>query len=175
MRGWRTSKIGPVMLASVAFSTALAAQAKPAAQDGGLSNACLLASNTEFQQTVGVDPRIGIIPDDPVATDMSWGSHCDYSGGSIDLFQGKSPEAQLERLLGLTDSPKTSRVPVQGLGQRAFFTVVYPDDEYRRRGFLAVFTGPHLVGFSLDADDDPVEATRPKLERLAKLVLPRVK
>ena len=66
--------------------------------------------------------------------------------------------------------------PVQGLGDRAFFTTVYPDDQYRRRGFLAVFLGPRIVTLSMDPQaSEPLEATRPKLEALAKLVLPRLK
>ncbi len=77
-------------------------------------------------------------------------------------------------MLELTKADK-QRVPVQGLGQRAFFTVIYRGDEYRERGFLAVFDGPRIVTFSMDPyRDEPLEATRPKLERLAKLVLPRL-
>ena len=65
---------------------------------------------------------------------------------------------------------------MQGLGQRAFFTTVYPDDQYRRRGFLAVFVGSQIVTLSMDPQGDgPLEATRPRLEGLAKLVLPRLK
>ena len=65
---------------------------------------------------------------------------------------------------------------MQGLGQRAFFTTVYPDDKYRRRGFLAVFLGDRILAISMDPQgDEPLEATRTKLEGLAKLVLPRLK
>jgi len=68
------------------------------------------------------------------------------------------------------------RQPVSGLGQRAFFTVIYPDDENRRRGFLAVYAGPRIVTFSMDAHaNESIEATRPRLESLARLVLPRLK
>ena len=106
---------------------------------------------------------------------MSWGPHCDFSDGSIDLYTTKSPSAELERVLGLTNAIK-QRTPVSGLGKRAFFTVIYPDDQYRRRGLLAIDTGSHLVSISMDhRQGEPVETTRPKLEGLAKLVLPRLK
>ena len=175
MRGWWRWTVGAGMMASAVWSTALTAQAAPAGGGESGNDVCSLASNAEFQQAYEFDPRIGIIPDDPVATEMVWGPHCDYTDGSIDLFTKKSPDSELERVLALTKADKR-RVPVQGLGQRAFYTVVYPDDKYRRRGFLAVFVGPRIVTFSMDAhNNEPVEATRPRLERLAKLVLPRLK
>jgi hypothetical protein len=168
MREWWKWTIGPALMASAVGSTALAAQATPAAG----SDVCSLATDAEFQEAQGVHPQIGIIPHDPVATQMSWGPHCDYSPGSIDLF---TKESELERVLTLTKAEK-QRAPVSGLGQRAFFTVVYPDDEHKRRGLLAIFAGPRIVTLTMDDKDDlPVAETRPKLEQLAKLVLPRVK
>jgi hypothetical protein len=165
---WWKSTIGTALIASAVSSTALSAQATP----GAGNDVCSLASDKEFQEAQGVHPQIGIIPNDPVATQMSWGPHCDYSVGSIDLF---TKESELDRVLTLTKAEK-QRAPVQGLGQRAFFTVVYPDDEYRRRGFLAIFTGPRIVTLTMDDKEDlPVAETRPRLERLAKLVLPRIK
>lgn len=162
------------MIASVVSSAALSAQA-PASKGGPWSDVCSLATDAEFQKAHGVDPRIGIIPSDPVATEMVWGPHCDYSGGSIDLFTKKSPGAELDRVLGLTKGGK-QRAPVQGLGDRAFFTTVYPDDQYRRRGFLAVFLGQRIVTLSMDPhQNEPLEATRPRLEGLAKLVVGRLK
>ena len=78
-------------------------------------------------------------------------------------------------MLGLAKASK-QRVPVQGLGDRAFFTVIYPDDKYRRAGLLAVFVGPRIVSFTMDAHEGkPAEETQPKLEGLAKLALPRLK
>jgi hypothetical protein len=175
MRGWIGWKVGPWLIAGAAWSTALGAQAAPAASGGPGSDVCSLATEAEFQTAQGIDPRIGIIPNAPEATQMVWGWHCDYSPGSIDLFTEKTPSAELERVLGLTKAIKR-RDAVQGLGQRAFFTVIYPDDEYRRRGFLALFMGPKIVTLSMDPPgDDAPETTRPKLEGLAKLVLPRLK
>jgi hypothetical protein len=175
MRGWRM-KVGPVMMASVLCSTPLAAQAGAPAKGGPGSDICSLVTSEEFQRAHGVNPQIGILPDEPVATQMVWGWHCDYADGSIDLFQTKSPSAELDRVLGLGKAPKT-RTPVQGLGSRAFFTVIYPDDKYRRRGFLAIDLGPRILTLSMDprTDEEALEATRPRLEELAKLVLPRVK
>jgi len=165
---WRW-KVGAVLLASVVCSTGLSAQAASG------TDVCSLTTEAEFQKAQGLIPGVGVLPGDPTLTEMVWGPHCDYNHGAIDLFTKKSPEAELERVLGLTKGGK-QRVPVQGLGERAFFTTVYPDDKYRRRGFLAVFLGDRILAISMDPQgDEPLETTRPKLEGLAKLVLPRLK
>jgi len=154
----------------------LMVQAAPTGQRASAQNVCALATSAEFDQAYETDPRFRGMASDPMATDMSWGPHCDYDGGSIDLFQTKPQDKELERVLGLMEAGKQPRLPVTGLGQRAFFTTIYPDDENRRRGFLAVYTGPRIVTFSMDGQPkEPIEATRPRLERLAKLVLPRLK
>ena len=132
MRGWWRWALPLGMMTTAMCSTVVTAQAAPG------TDVCSLATDVEFQKAQGINPAIGIIPTDPpVLTEMVWGPHCDYSPGSIDLFTKKSPEAELERVLTLTEGGKT-RVPVQGLGQRAFFTTFYPDDKYRRRGLLAI-------------------------------------
>ena len=148
------------------------------AQNGAGSgvDVCTLATDEEFQRAQGLHPQLGVLPGDaPVLTEMVWGPHCDYGAGSIDLFMHKSPAAELERVLKLTEGGK-QRSPVQGLGQRAFFTTIYPDDKYRNRGLIAIYLGPRILTLSLDArDDETTESTKPKLEQLAKLVLPRYK
>ncbi len=51
-----------------------------------------------------------------------------------------------------------------------------PGNKYNRLGLLAVYSGPRIVQLTLDAQgDEPIEATRPRLKRLARLVLPRVR
>jgi hypothetical protein len=170
MRGWWKWAVAPGVLATAVSPAGLTAQA--AAE----FDVCLLATDAEFQTAQGIDPRIGMIPaDPPVLTEMTWGPHCDYTPGSIDLFDKKSPEAELDRVLELTKGGK-QRDPVQGFGQRAFFTTVYPEDKYRRRGLLAIHLGDRILAISMDPKgDEPLETTRPKLEGLAKLVMPRLK
>lgn len=167
MRGWWRCAVVPGMLA--VGSTALGAQAAPE------NDICLLVTEVEFQEAQGIHPTLGIIPTDPpVLTEMVWGPHCDYSPGSIDMFTKKSPKAELERVLEISKGGK-QRAAVQGLGRPAFFTTVYPDDKYRRRGFLVVTLDKSLLAISMDpTGDDPPESTRPKLEGLAKLALSRL-
>jgi hypothetical protein len=156
-------------VAGAVCPTALGAQAS------WESDLCLLLTEVEFQEAQGINPAIGIIPTDPpVLTEMVWGPHCDYSPGSIDLFSKKSPKAELDRVLELTKGGK-QRAPVEGLGKPAFFTTTYPDDQYRKRGLLAISLGDRILAISMDPPgDDTPESTRPKLEGLAKLVLKRL-
>ena len=103
------------------------------------------------------------------------GSHCDYDGGSIRVFQGKSAAANFESTLKTYKADKAPRTPVSGIGDKAYFLVPFPDDQYRRLGLLAVHSGPTVVQLILDAKPgEPIEATRPRLEKLAQLVLPRL-
>lgn len=174
MRGWWRWRVGPALIGSMVCTTAVVAQGKPASGGGGGTDVCSLATDEEFQTIQGIDPRIGLIPGAPVQTEMVWGPHCDYTGGAITLYTKKTPSAELDRVLGMVKA--TKRVPVQGLGQRAFYTVIYPGDPYREQGLLAVFVGPRIVSFNMDANHgESIDATRPKLEKLAKLVLPRLK
>lgn len=174
MRGWRRRTVGAALVATAACATTLVGQSARESRSESGTDPCSLASNEEFQQAHGVDPRIGIIPDVPVKTEMSWGPHCDYTGGAITLYTKKSPAEDLDRLLTLTKADK-ERVAVAGLGKRAFFTVVYPDNVYKRQGLLAVYLGPRVVSFTMDAHHgEPIGATKPRLETLAKLVLPRL-
>ncbi len=174
MRGWWTWKVGSGRMAGVACALVLVVQGA-AAQAAASIDPCSLATDEEFQRAYGIDPRIGLMPSTPELTQMSWGPHCDFPDGSIDLFTTKSPAAELDRVLKLTKAPR-QRTTVSGLGKRAFFTEIYPDDQYRHRGFLAIDTGSHLVTISMDVRaGEPAETTRPKLEGLAKLVLPRLK
>lgn len=160
-----------IALVAIAVMT----QSAPAAESGTGNDACALATNEEFQRAYGIDPRIGIIRSDPAPTEMVWGPHCDYSGGSIDLFTKKSPPAELDRVLTMMKAEK-QRAPVEGLGQKAFYTVIFPDDQYRRAGLLAVFAGPKILVITMDAHQNKAPAeTRPRLESLAKVVLPRLK
>jgi hypothetical protein len=166
-----SSAVMPMALSAIM----LIAQSALAAGPGAGNDACSLATNEEFQRAHGIDPRIGIIKEAPTPTEMVWGPHCDYTGGSIDLFTKKSPPAELERVLTLMKADK-QRAPVEGLGQKAIFTVIYPDDQYRRAGLLAVFAGPKILVITMDAHQNKAAAdTRPRLEGLAKLVLPRLK
>jgi hypothetical protein len=172
MRGWRTRMASSGRMMGAVCALALSAQ--NAGAQAPAIDPCSLATSEEFQRAYGINPTIGLLPDNPEVTETSWGPHCDFSDGSIDLFTTSSPAAELDRLLELMEAIK-QRTPVQGLGKRAFFTAIYPDDQYRRRGLLAIDTGSRLIAISMDGrGGEPLENTRPKLEGLAKLVLPRL-
>jgi hypothetical protein len=137
-------------------------------------DACLLATNAEVGQVAEEKPEFAKYWEAPAAS--LGGAHCDYGGGSIRVYQGKAPAAALETTLKNFKADKQPRVPVAGLGDKAFFMIPLPDNKYNRLGLLAVYAGPRVLQLTLDAHgDEPIEATRPRLERLARLVLPRLR
>jgi hypothetical protein len=148
--------------------TTSAAASRPATLD-----ACMLATNAEVSQIAGEKPEIAKYWSAPTAS--IGGSHCDYDGGSIRVYEVKDPAASLEATLKAFKADKEPRVQVSGIGDKAFFMIPMPNDKYNRLGLLAAYAGPRVVQLTLDANGgEPIEATRPRLERLARLVLPRL-
>ena len=150
-----------------------AATANAAGSGSAPIDACTLATNAEVANAAEERPEIAQYWSAPVA---SFGnSHCDYDGGSIRVYQGKNAAANFESTLKAFGAEKAPRTPVAGLGDRAYFLIPYPNDPYKRLGLLAVHSGSNVVQFIFDAHgDEPIEATRPRLEKLARLVLPRL-
>jgi len=146
----------------------------PAGKSAASLDACVLATNAEVSQIAEEKPAIAKFWSAPTAS--LGGSHCDYDGGSIRVYQGKAPAAALDGTLKAFKADKQPRVPVGGIGDKAFFMIPMPDNKYNRLGLLAVYAGPRVLQLTLDAQgDEPIEATRPRLERLARLVLPRLR
>ena len=150
-----------------------AATASSVASGSGPIDACTLATNAEVAEASEERPEIAQYWSAPVA---SFGnSHCDYDGGSIRVYRGKSAAANFESTLKAFGADKAPRTPVAGLGDRAYFLIPYPNDPYKRLGLLAVHAGPDVLQFTFDAHgNEPIDATRPRLEKLARLVLPRL-
>jgi hypothetical protein len=136
-------------------------------------DACTLATNAEVSQAAEERPEIAQYWSAPVAS--FGGSHCDYDGGSIRVYQGKAAAASLASTLKAFGAEKAPKTPVSGIGDQAYFMIPYPNDQYKRLGLLAVHAGPRVLQLMLDAHgSEPIETTRPRLEKLARLVLPRL-
>ena len=152
----------------------LAMRSAPAGTSTTSFDACLLATNAEVSQIAEERPEIAQYWSAPEAS--SGGSNCQYAGGSIQVYHGKAAGAALESMLTAVKADKLPRVPVNGIGDKAFFMIPKPNDKYNRFGLLAVYTGPRVLRLILDAQgDEAIEATKPRLERLARLVLPRLR
>ena len=152
----------------------LAMRTAPAGKSAASFDACQLATNAEVSQIAEEKPEFARFWSAPEAS--LGGSHCDYGGGSIRVYQGKAPAAALDATLKSFKADKEPRVPVPGIGDKAFFMIPMPDNKYNRLGLLAVYAGPRVVQLTLDAQrEEPIEATKPRLERLARLVLPRLR
>jgi hypothetical protein len=152
----------------------LAMRSAPAGERAASLDACMLASNAEVSQIAEEKPEL--VKFWPTPETSFGGSHCDYGGGSIRVYQGKASAAAFESTLKAYKADQEPRVSVGGVGDKAFFMIPAPNDEYNRFGMLAVYAGPRVVQLTLDAQgDEPIEATRPRLERLARLVLSRLR
>ena len=150
-----------------------AAVASAAGSAAAPIDACTLATNAEVAKAAEERPEIAKYWSAPVA---SFGNaHCDYDGGSIRVYRGKAAAASFESTLKAFGADKAPKTPVAGLGDRAYFLIPYPNDPYKRLGLLAVHAGGDVVQLIFDAHgEEPIEATRPRLEKLARLVLPRL-
>jgi hypothetical protein len=148
--------------------------AAPAAGKGAASlDACTLATNAEVAQAAEEKKEFAQYWSAPVSS--FGGSHCDYEGGSIRVYLGASASTNFESMLKSAGAEKAARTPVSGIGDRAVFLIPNANNPYKRLGLLAVYSGSRVIQLTLDAKgQEPIEATRPRLERLAKLVLPRV-
>ena len=152
----------------------LAMRTAPAAQSAASFDACQLATNAEVSQIAEEKPQIAKFWSAPEAS--FGGAHCQYDGGSIQVYSGKGSAAAFEATLKAWKADKEPKAPVAGIGDKAFFMIPVPNNEYNRIGLLAVYAGPRVLQLVLDAQgDEPIEATRPRLERLARLVLPRLR
>jgi hypothetical protein len=152
----------------------LAMRTAPAGDRAASFDACQLATNAEVSGIAEERPELAKYWSAPTAS--LGGSHCDYDGGSIRVYQGKASAAALDGTLKAYKADREPRTPVGGIGDKAFFMIPMPDNKYNRLGLLAVYAGPRVLQLTLDAQgDEPIEATRPRLERLARLVLPRLR
>jgi len=152
----------------------LAMRTAPAGDRAASFDACQLATNAEVSGIAEERPDLAKYWSAPTAS--LGGSHCDYDGGSIRVYQGKASAAALDGTLKAYKADREPRTPVGGIGDKAFFMIPMPDNKYNRLGLLAVYAGPRVLQLTLDAQgDEPIEATRPRLERLARLVLPRLR
>jgi hypothetical protein len=163
-----------VRVIALAMRTAGPAAASTAAgKSAAALDACTLATNAEMGQ-VG-EERAELVKYWDAPTASYGGSHCDYGNGSIRVYEGKSAAANFEGMLKALKADKQPRIPVAGIGDKAFFMIPIPNNKYQRLGLLAVYAGPRVLQLILDANgEEPIEATRPRLERLARLVLPRL-
>jgi hypothetical protein len=163
-----------IELAMRAAPAAKLAGSSSAARGGAPFDACALATNAEVSEIAEEKPEIAKFWSAPTAS--LGGSHCDYDGGSIRVYQGKAPAADFDATLKTFKADKEPRVPVGGIGDKAFFMIPMPYDKYNRLGLLAVYAGSRVVQLTLDANgNERIAATQPRLERLAKLVLPRLR
>lgn len=141
-------------------------------QAGAPSAACALLTDDEIVKISG--HRSYTKPEGTKLT--NGGSACDYSGGNVTLFSGPKADESYEALLKNFKKGETPRVPVAGIGDRAYFMAPKPRDEYEGRyQILVVKKGAHTVAIALEAQkNESTESLQPKVMALAKIALARL-
>ena len=86
----------------------LAMRAGPGDKSAAAFDACMLATNAEVSQMAEAKPEFAQYWSAPTAS--FGGSHCDYDGGSIRVYQGKAPAAALDATLQSFKADKQPRV-----------------------------------------------------------------
>jgi hypothetical protein len=165
-------------VATMACVTSVSAQsrqeqaARVIEQAGGPSTACALLTDDEIVKISG--RRSYSKPEGTKLT--NGGSACDYSGANVTLFSGPKSDESYEALLKNFKKDQTPRVPVAGIGDRAYFMAPKPRDEYEGRyQMLVVKKGAHTFAIALEAQkNESTESLQPKVMALAKMALARL-
>lgn len=143
------------------------------AASGKTIDACALATKEEVARIAEIPAMFAQHLSAPESSLNGW--RCEYDGGSIQAFSGKSAEADFANMLKLMKADGQPRTPVSGVGDRAFFMIPFPDDQYRDFGLLAVYKGSQILQLTIDPNaGETAAATRPRLEALARLALARL-
>ncbi len=136
---------------------------------------CALVTHDEVKR-LSEDPMTKFWTE-PEAMMLRSGSVCQYSGGVIYLFSGSNSEASWNGMLKSFKQASQPKTPLSGIGDRAYLMYGKPDNEYQDRpAFVVATVGQHTVAVALFANgDEPVERVRPRVEALAKLLVPKLR
>ncbi|MGE0443319.1 MAG: hypothetical protein AB7L66_17105 [Gemmatimonadales bacterium] len=136
-------------------------------------DACALATKEEVARIAAIPAQFAQNLSVPESQLDGW--RCEFDGGSIQVYRGKSAEADFADMLKRMKVGHEPRTAVSGLGDRAFFMIPYPNDKYRRLGLLAVYQGSTILQLTIDANTgEELTVTKPRLQTLARLTLPRL-
>ena len=133
------------LAATVAFSSALAAQSAP--------NACGLLAKDEVEKLINRGkPTYNQMPE-ATAVSGGKGSVCDYpGGGQVALYVGPNSEAAFEHFLKAFNAQGQPKHTVSGVGDKAYIIYPKPRNQYSPQGpYLVATVGQHTVTAFLEA------------------------
>jgi hypothetical protein len=138
--------------------------------------ACALLTKPEIAEIVGRP-----VYSDPDQTSLAGGagSSCTYDGGEaqIIVFSGPKSQELWNDLAKRYGRDKETKHPVPAAGEGAYVIYPKPRNEYEDTiGMLVVSSGNNTLGISIAAaKGEAVEAVQPKLVRLTKAVVARLR
>jgi len=168
-----------VTLATTCACTAWAPLTAQSRGSGGAGleapDVCALVSHDQVKK-LSEDPMTKFWSE-PEAMMLRGGSVCQYGGGVIYLFSGDNSEASWNGMLKAFKQDAQPRTPIGGIGDRAYLMYGKPQNEYQdRAAFVVATVGRHTVAMALFANgDEPLERVRPRVEALARLVVPKLR
>jgi len=133
--------------------------------------ACSLITRADVKAATGREP----LREPEPAGQGGW--ICSVGTVELKLYTGANSWDAWESTLRNFKKDKEPRVPAAGLGERAYFLFLKPDNPSRdAAAILVAKSGEHTVVLSIDAaPGQAAEATRPALESLMKSVLARLR
>jgi hypothetical protein len=163
-------------IAFKAFLTAMTAASvvcSSASAQGQTPAACSLLSNADVEKVTG--RHLYTDPDQTSLADA--GSACTFDIAQVILFSGDRSEERWTayvRRWGHGDEP---RLPVSGVGDRAYVFYPKPRDQYEGvHAVVVVRVGQHTIGVSVEAEEgQPAESVRPQAIALARMVAAKLR
>jgi hypothetical protein len=136
----------------------------------GNIQACSVITRADVRKATGRDPFV-----EPEPSGQG-GWICNVGIGELKLYSGPASWDAWESTLKGFKKDKEPQIPATGIGERAYFLYLKPENKYQSSvAFLVAKSGNHTLALSLDAPEGkPAESMRPALESLMKTILARL-
>ena len=133
-------------------------------------NACQLLPRADVERVTGQKSLTT-----PEA--ISGGSGCGYDNAQVLIYTGDKAEANWEATMKNFGRDKAQRLPVTGVGEKAYSFYPKPRDQYEdANAFVVVKQGKYVVAMSVAAPAGKTpQAVEPQALELAKIVLAKLK
>jgi hypothetical protein len=135
--------------------------------------ACALVTRADFERITG---RKTYVEPEQLSLAGGAGSLCEFDSGQLWLYPDDPSGAQWEGVVKGFGNQDDPRIPVEGLGDRAYSFAPTPRNEYQDKGVFIVVTqgDTTLVASVMTVAAEPVESVRPLALELARFVLAKL-
>ena len=136
----------------------------------GQMNACQLLPGAEVVRVTG---QKSLTPPEPIGN----GYGCGYDNAQLLIYTGDKAEANWEGTMKNFGHDKAQRLPLSGVGEKAYSFYPKPRDQYEdSNAFVVVKQGKYVIAMSVAAPKGKTpQATQPQALELAKIALAKLK